>query len=166
MKKVGVNVAIIKNVNKKLVNNIIETEHQCWANAQYSRQEFLEVVRIRISITINLLKANISKALDKLRVHLKGKYIQVCHRLKYKNRVIVKFRNRKECLQIRCIKEDLKSLDPTELDIPVATGIFINESLCAYYCGLWNKCKKLKGMGKLNVSFVANDAINVDIDNL
>ena len=42
MKKVKDDVAIVKNVNEKLVNQLIETEW--WANAQYSRQECLEVV--------------------------------------------------------------------------------------------------------------------------
>ena len=37
--------------------------------------------------------------------------------------------------------------------------MLINESLCAYYRGLWNKCTKAKGMGKLNVFFVSNGAI-------
>ena len=59
--------------------------------------------------------------------------------------------------------EDLKSLDPTELDFPEGTRIFINESLCAYYRRLWNKCKKLNCMGKLNVFFVSNGTIKVKI---
>ena len=46
-------------------------------------------------------------------------------------------------------------LNPTELGFPEGTKIFINESLC----GLWNKCKKLKGMGKLHVFFVSIGSI-------
>ena len=37
MKKLKADVAIVNNVNEKLVNQLIETERQCWANAQYSR---------------------------------------------------------------------------------------------------------------------------------
>ena len=37
MKKVEADVAIVKNVNEKLVNQLIETEQHCWANTQYSR---------------------------------------------------------------------------------------------------------------------------------
>ena len=47
-------------------------------------------------------------------------------------------------------------MDPTELDFPEGTKIFINESLCACYGGLWNKCEKLKDVGKLLVFFVSN----------
>ena len=38
MKKVDADVAIVKNVNEKLVNQLIGTERQCWGNAQYSRR--------------------------------------------------------------------------------------------------------------------------------
>ena len=61
------------------------------------------------------------------------------------------------------VKKDLTSLDSTELDFPKGTKILVNESLCAYYRGLWNKCKKLKAMGKLHVFFVSNGTIKVRI---
>ena len=35
--------------------------------------------------------------------------------------------------------------------------------LCAYYLAIWNKCKKLKGTGKLLVFFVSNGIIKVKI---
>ena len=161
MKKVEADVAIVKNVNEKLVNQLIETERQCWANAQYSRRECLEVVGIPTSVSNDSLEANISKVFDKLGVHVEGKDIQACHRLKDNDRVIIKFSNRKDSLQVLRVKKDLRTLDPTELDFPEGTRIFINESLCAYYRGLWNKCKKLKGMGKLHVFFVSNGTIKV-----
>ena len=75
MKKVEADVAIMKNVNEKLVNQLIETERQCWANAQYF-------------IPNDSSEANISKVSDKLGVHIEGKDIQACHRLKYNDRAI------------------------------------------------------------------------------
>ena len=54
MKKCEADVAIVKNfINEELVNQLIETEQQCWANAQYSRRECLEVVRIPTPIHNN-----------------------------------------------------------------------------------------------------------------
>ena len=94
------------------------------------------------------METNISKVFDKLGTHVEGKEIHACHRLKDSDRVIIKFSNRKDSLQVLRVKKDLKSLDPTELDFPEGTRIFINEILCGYYRGFWNKCKKLKGMGK------------------
>ena len=40
MKNVEADVATVKNVNEKLVNQLIETEQQCCAKAQYSRREY------------------------------------------------------------------------------------------------------------------------------
>ena len=96
-------------------------------------------------------------------MHAEETDIQACHRLKDNDRVIIKFGNRKDSLQVLCVKKDLESLDPSELDFPEGKRIFINESLCAYYRGLWNKCKKLKRMGKLRVFFVSNGTIKVKI---
>ena len=147
MEKVEADVAIVKNVSEKLFNQLIETERQCWANAQYSRREFLEVVAISTTIPKDLLEANVSNVFDKLGVHVKGKDIQACNCLKDNDKAIVKFSNRKDSLQILRVKKDLKSLDPTELDFPEGTRVFISEILCAYYRGLWNKCKKNEEYG-------------------
>ena len=35
--------------------------------------------------------------------------------------------------------------------------------LCAYYRGLWNKCKKIKGIGKLNAFLVSSGTFKVKI---
>ena len=110
MKTFEGDVAIVKNENQKLVNQLIETERQCWANvAQYSRCECLEVVGIPTSIPNYSLEANISKVLDKFGVHVKGKDIQEYHRLKDNDTAIIKQSNRKDSLQVLCIKKDLKS---------------------------------------------------------
>ena len=80
-----------------------------------------------------------------------------------KTTAIINLGNRKHSLWFLRGKTDLRSLDSTDLDFPGGTRIFIIESLCAYYRGLWNKCKKLKGMGKLHVFFVSNSTIKAKI---
>ena len=92
-------------------------------------REYLEVVGIPTSIPSDSLEANISKVFDKLGVHVEGKDIQACHRLEGNDRVIIKFSNRKDSLQVLRLKKDLKSLDPTELNFRKGTIIFINQSL-------------------------------------
>ena len=62
--------------------------------------------------------------------------IQACHRLKDKDRAIVKFTNSKDCLRILKVKRQLKGLDPTAVDWPEGTKIFVNESLRSYYRGI------------------------------
>ena len=60
------------------------------------------------------MEANVSMVFGKIGVHVEGKHIQACHRLKDNDRAIVKFSNRKDSLQILRVKKDLKSLDPTD----------------------------------------------------
>ena len=114
LKKLEGDIAVVKTVNDRLVERIVKTERQCWENAQYSRRDTLEIVGVEVD----------------------ERDIQACHCLKEKERTIVKFANRKDCLQILRVKKDLKSLDPKELDFPESTRIYINESLCPYYRGI------------------------------
>ena len=73
MKKVEADIAMVKNVNKKLVNQLIKTEQQCWANPQYSRHECLEVVGIPTSIPNNSLETIIQGFLINLQCMSRGK---------------------------------------------------------------------------------------------
>ena len=75
--------------------------------------------------------------------------IRACHRVK-NNRTIVKFSNRKDCLQILKVKKQLKDFDYALFNFPDGTKIFVNESLCRYYKGLWNKCKAIKNKNKIH----------------
>ena len=81
---------------------------------------------------------------QKIGVDICDRDIQACHRLKDKDRTIVKFTNRKDYLRILRVKRQLTGLDPTAVDLPEGTKIVVDESLCPYYRGVWNKCKKLR----------------------
>ena len=150
LKKLEADIAVVKIVNDRLVERIVKTERQCWENAQYSRRDTLETVGILGSIDKTVLEETVRGIFGKIGVQVDERDIQACHRLKEKERTIVKFANRKDCLQILSVKKDLKSLDPTELDLPESTKIYINESLCASYRGIWNKCKKLRAIQKIH----------------
>ena len=150
LKKLEADIAVVKTVNDRLVERVIETERQCWENAQYSRRDTLEIVGIPNSVGNSVLEETVRDVFKKIGVEIDERDVQACHRLKEKERTIVKFVNRKDCLQILRVKKDLKSLDPTELDFPENTKIFINESLCPYYRGIWNKCKKLRAIQKIH----------------
>ena len=45
-KQLEADLAIVRNVNSKLVESVVATERQCWENAQYSTRDKLEVVGI------------------------------------------------------------------------------------------------------------------------
>ena len=147
-KKLEADVTIVRNVNTKLVERVVATERQCWENTQYSRRYRLEVVGIPMSVRDNVLEQKVCDVIQEIGVDICDRGIQACHRLKDKDRTIVKFTNRKDCLRILRVKRQLEDLDPAEVDLPEGTKIFINESLRPYYRRIWNKCKKVKRQTK------------------
>ena len=149
LKKLEADIAVVRTVNDALVGRVVKTERQCWENAQYSRRDTLEIVGIPNSIDNSVLEETVRGLFKKIGVKIEKRDVQACHRLKEKERTIVEFVNRKDCLQTLMVKKELKSLDSTDLDFPENTKIFMNESLCPYYRGIWNKCKKLRAIQKI-----------------
>ena len=156
--------AIVRNVNSKLVERVVATECQCWENAQYSRRDTLEVVGIPMSVRGNVLEQEVCDVFQEIGVDICDHDIQACHCLKDKDRTIVKFTNRKVCLRILRVKRQLKGLDPAAVDLPEGTKIFVNESLCPYYRGIWNKCKKLRDKQKVHQYYTITGLIRLRIE--
>ena len=99
---------IARNVNSKLVERVVATEHRCWENAQYSSRDTLEVVGITMSVRDNVLEQKVCGVFQEIGVDMCNRHIQACHRLKDKDRAIVKFTNRKDCLRILRVKKTIK----------------------------------------------------------
>ena len=92
-------------------------------------------------------------------------FIDGCHRPgKNNDRVIVKFTRRKDSKQVFQAKKDLKYLTAYDFDLPGATKIFVNQSLCPYYRILWSKTKRLQSMGKVNSFFISGRTKKIKID--
>ena len=164
LKKLESDIAVVRTVNDRLVERVVKTERQCWENAQYSRRDTLEIIGIPKSIGNSVLEETVRRVFGKIGVEINERDVQACHRLKEKEKTIVKFVNRKDCLQILRVKKELKSLDPTELDFPENTKIFINESLCPYYRGIWSICKKLRAIQKIHQFYTISGLIRVKLE--
>ena len=57
--------AVTKQVNTELTKRIVTLERQCWANAQYSRKECLEVAGIPRQVDGNLLETKLLSIFEK-----------------------------------------------------------------------------------------------------
>ena len=134
----------------------IDIERQCWANAQYSRREYLE---IPTSVPQQNLKEKVYQILETRDELVDKNDIDNCHRLRYKERTIVKFFQPKDYKQVLQCKQDLWSVNMSNLDLPEGTKLFIKESLCTYYKGIWAICKKLWNRKQIHSFFTANDII-------
>ena len=96
----------------------------------------MEIFGIPNSVDNSVLEETRRGVFKKIDVEIDERDVQACHLLKGKVRTIVKFVNRKICLQILRVKKELKSIDPAKLDFPENTKIFVNESLSPYYRGI------------------------------
>ena len=164
LKKLEADLAVKKNVNSKLLERVVQNERQCWANAQYSRRDTIEVTGIPSSIRDKDLEDKVCNVFGEIGVNVNERDIEICYRLREKDKTIVKFVNRKDCTNILKVKKDLKHLDPTKLSFSEGTKIFINESLCPYYRGIWNKCKKLRANQKLHQFYTINGTARVKLE--
>ena len=164
VKRLEPDVAVAKNVNIILCKQTVSVKRKCWKNAQYSRRECVEVVGLPLSIADDQLEDTVCRVLQHIGANITNEKIESCHRLnKNADRTIVKFLRRKDCNQVMRVKNDLKKLKPADLDLPVGTKLYINESLCPCYRGLWNQCKKLWNRFKLLSFFTVNGSVHVKL---
>ena len=76
----------------------------------------MEVAGIPMSVRDNVLEQKVCYVIQEIGVDICDRDIQACYRLRDKDRTIVKFTNRKDCLQILRVKRQLKGLDPSVVD--------------------------------------------------
>ena len=91
---------IVKKVNTLLNERVIGRERQCWANAQYSRRECLEVAGIPRDVSNKNLEWKVLEVFSKVGCEIFSRDIDACHRLTINDRVTVKFLRRKGCDQV------------------------------------------------------------------
>ena len=152
---------IVKKVNTLLKKRVIDMKRQCWANAQYSRREFLEVAGIPRDVSNDNLESKVFEGFSKVGSEMLSRDIGACHRLTKNDRVIVKFLRRKDCDQVLSAKRDLQKIKLEDIGLRGSNSIFINPSLCPYYRMLWSKSKRLLDLGKINKFYVSSGKIKI-----
>ena len=132
--KLESDISITKNTTSLLLKRVVDLERECWANAQYSRRECLELVGIPASVSHDTLENTVLNIFDKMGCQIQKENIEDCHRIsKHNDRTIIKFARRKDCQQVLSVKRDLKKLSLEDIGLPEEAKIFINQSLCPYY---------------------------------
>ena len=72
---------VTKKVNSELEKYVTESQRQCWANAQYSRRECLEITGIPQNIEYNQLEGKVIQALNKIGCNIISDNVEACHRI-------------------------------------------------------------------------------------
>lgn len=100
-------IAVVRTFNSKREERLVKTKKYYWENAQFSRQDTIEIVGIPNSVDNRALEKTVRGVFKKIGVKIEKRDVQVCHRLKEKERTSVKFVNKKDCLQILKVKKEL-----------------------------------------------------------
>ena len=83
-------------------------------NSQYSRRETIELNPVPADITEDVLQENICKTLSLTGVNVVPNDLHACHRMKRSDRVIVKFKCRKQkkllCINAKILAINLRNL--------------------------------------------------------
>ena len=121
----------------------------------------MEVIGIPKTVESMDLEHTLCKVFNSIGFDIGQDRIEACHRLTKSDRTIVKFSRRKDCEHLMRIKKGLKDLNPTNLTFPEGNKIYVNDSLCPYYRGLWNECKKLWNNKKIYSYFTVNGTVRI-----
>ena len=85
-----------KKNNSHLLTTIIQLERNAVTNSQYSRRETIELNPVPADITEDVLEENTCQAFSLTGVNVVPNDLHACHRKKRTDRVIVKFKCRKQ----------------------------------------------------------------------
>ena len=61
-------------------------------------------------------------------------------------------------------KKKLRNIDVGELNFAEETRLFLNDSLCPYYRGIYGKCKRLLEAKKISSFWTWNGNIKIKLD--
>ena len=164
MKKLETELALSKNTRELSLDHCVKMQRQCWANAQYSQHECVEVARTPQSLPASDLEKTFSKILEKGGIKVPAEDTDACHWVGKQGYVIVKFLRRKDCQQVLSMKKNIQKIIATDLDLPNTTiKLYLNESLYPYYHILWSKRKALLTMDKIDSYIISNGSVKIHL---
>ena len=102
-------------------------EHQCWANAQYLRQECLDITGIPSEVEPDVLEEKLVNIFEKLGCNITSNHIEACHRVSKKSGTVIE-----DCQQVLAIKKDLRKIKMEDVGLRGQNKLCINKNLCPY----------------------------------
>ena len=150
--------------NNSFNERLVALERQCWAHAQYSRRECLDITGIPSLVSDKDLGEVVRKVITKAGVDITGDDIEDCHRVGNKDQTIIKFAKRKVSRQVLSVRKDLSKVKMSDIDLTGQNTLYINQSICPYYRISWSKTKTLyqkNQTGKIDSFYMSNGSIKV-----
>ena len=127
---VNSNLSITRCCNDLLIERKTQLERSNLNNAQYTRRETLEINPMPSDIADEVLEQSVCYELSLTGILVESDDLQGCHCMRKKDRVIIKFKCRKQKHRVLLNHKTLenKSLDLAQLKF--SGKLFVNESMC------------------------------------
>ena len=151
-----------KSFNSHLLNRIIQLECNTVTNSQYSRRETIEVNPVPAEIQVDVLEASVCKALSLTGVAVAPEDLHACHRMKRSDRVIIKFKCRKQKQSVMHKRKNLGTKSQELSNLKFSGRLFVSESMSLENQRLAYKCQQLKSARKIHSTWFFN-VVNVKL---
>ena len=146
-----------------LIRIIIQLERNAVTNSQYSRRETIELNPVPADITEDVLEENICKALSLTGVNVVPNDLHTCHRMKRTDRVIVKFKCRKQKNSVMYKRKNLGNKSQELNNLKFSGRLFVSESMSHENQQLAYKCRQLKSARKIHSTWFFNNVVNLKL---
>ena len=80
--------SVTKQFNSLLSSRLANMERQCWANAQYSRRECIDIIGIPSEVKADNLEEKVVNIFEKLGCSIPPNRIEACHRVSKKSATV------------------------------------------------------------------------------
>ena len=149
--------------NSHLLTRIILLECNAVANSQYSRRETIELNPVPADITEDVLEENVCKALSLTGVNVVPNDLHACHRMKRSDRVIVKFKCRKQKNSVLYKRKNLGNKSQELSNLKFSGRLFVSESMSHENQQLVYKCRQLKSARKIHSTWFFNNVVKLKL---
>ena len=118
-----------KSYKSHLLTRIIQLERNAVTNSQYSRRETIEINPAPAEIHEDALEDSICKALSLTGVNVVPEDLQACHRMKRSDRVIVKFKCRKQKQSLIYKRKSIGTKSQELTNLKFSGRLFVSKSM-------------------------------------
>ena len=152
-----------KKINSHLLTRVVQLERNAVASSQYSRRETIELNPVPADITEDALEENVCKVLSLTGVNVVPNDLHACHRMKRSDRVIVKFKCRKQKNSVMYKRKNMGNKSQEFCNLKFSGRLFVNESMSYENQQLAYKCRQLKSARKIHSTWFFNNVVNLKL---
>ena len=155
---------VSKNCTKLLSKQIETLQRNALDSSQYLRREMIEINPVPEDIQDTQLEESICQALSLTGTPVSTGDLEACHRMRRRDRVIVKFSSRKKRNDIIFNKKSLngKSDELKNLGF-MSAKVFISDLMCHENHQLFYRCRQLKRWDLLHSVWFFSNCIYIKV---